>query len=940
MMTSQRRGVRFSMNAERRPPAPPPPKPLPPSSPPPKERVLHSIFSPSYHTGKQGSREEVKSTFHSPPRTSYASSSEEGPTIVGATLSTQPNNLSPISAISAFTAGTSHWQQEKTQRTRITSSADDDLNRSVDTLNTIEMLNFKFIRSCDSTDRLERVLKVLNNTKRDSPLLLQETKDRLNALRQTQNQQISVQKSGNTKSPLIFHQTEENAVATEFESPGKEYFSSCAANISRITNGNSTLDSIDPTKTSSLNLTLSPQSVLHGVDFVDTPSGEERKSFFQPPAIDDSPNPNENLVAERRLSPIEERTGSSPVPPPPPPPPRVDSRKSTKGVQGSFLQKLQNLEDAKKKAEEVVENLQTQVQQANNNTKHMETVVREMEKDKKKQHEDTERERKIFQAKRRQSSTVEKGLQERVSSLIQQLRQTEEKSRLVMRAEKNIRVEREKQLSNVQQKNQELNELLERAKQNLESMKRRQASFRMELFRCMGLSIDEWRNSSSRDLLAELSKKMNTMSEENRNAKIAIQSRLKIAEERDRLEAQLQKTIDEKNQLQEENSKLSDRIQDLAQEVESSRAYIDKLLKTSHKTNQDDREAREEKYKTVIQNLRQQIRKQGSTVKLELYKSALDDGKKKSQDLQDANNRIATLVSKVAELEQTDKTSRALGSLSSPEGKQAVRRVAASPTEYLNGETNTRSLGKPLRHIMDIRQMKDETEIRPIPFKIDQSYEKMETKTPIQRKKTRTKTPKSHDKTVSVITQHKSPDYQSAWTKRRNKDDLLGFEVLIPTEAIEKPEESATRFEEADFSVWNDNVVSPQVKSKTANYPLRNKFALKHLNRGNNKNKSPLLARKERRQRQEEVKRILSQTQENHTTQTPVSKKDFRTRLVGAENVDPTKSDFAPVSSPRKSSTPRELVRQAGGRKALAEKVRRMRSPSSKVRTAAVQRIR
>ena len=437
------------------------------------------------------------------------------------------------------------------------------------------------------------------------------------------------------------------------------------------------------------------------------------------------------------------------------------------------------------------------------------------------------------------------------------------------------------------------------------------------------------------------------MSEENCNAKVAIQSRLKIAEERDRLEAHLQKTIEEKNKLQEENAKLSDRIQDLAQEVESSRVYIDKLLKTSRDANEGDWEAREAKYKTVIQNLRQQIRKQGSTVKLELYKSALDDGKKKSQDLQDANQRIATLVAKVAELEKADKTSSDLGPLSSPEGKEAVRRIAASPTEYLNGEMNTRSLGKPVRHVISIENAQEEAGMQPIPFKIDESYDKMETKTPVQRKKTpTTKTPKSHDKTVSVITQHKSPDYQDAWTKRRNKDDLLGFEVLIPSEAMEKPVQSAKRYEEADFNVWNDdNVVSPQVKP--SNYPSRNKFVLKHLNMSTNNSKSPLLVRKEKRERQEEAKRrgIYSLTQGSSSAVTPGSKKEEHDALVGTENVDPARSecnsaDFAPVSSPRKPSTPRELARQAGGRKALAEKVRKMRSPSSKLRVAAIQRIR
>lgn len=494
-MTPQRRGVRFSMNAGRRPPEPVPPKPVPPSSPPPKERVLHSIFSPSYNKGKEETRGEITSDFHSPPRTRYLTASEDGPVIVGATLSTQSQNLSPISAISAFTAGTSHWQQEKTQRARITPFSDDALNTSVDTLNTIEMLNFKFIRSCDSIENLERILKVLSNTKKDSPLLFQETKDRLKALRQMQHEQNGFRKSVTSKAlPHPLYNENEVAGETEFEeSPGKEYFYSYAANISRITNGNSTLDSIDPTKASSLNLTLSPQSVLHGVDFVDdTSSAEEIKLFIPAPTMNSTSSPNEAVVKEHRLSPIEERMGRRPVPPPPPPPPKpIETRKSPEEVQVSFLQKLQSLEAAKKSADEVVKSLQTQVQQANNSTKHMQGVVEEMKKEKKHQNEKLEKERQIFQEHQRKASTVERGLQERVSTLIEQLRETEEKARLVMSAEKKIRVETEKQLSKVQEKNHELNAMLEKAKQNLESMKQRQASFRMELFRCMGLSIDE-----------------------------------------------------------------------------------------------------------------------------------------------------------------------------------------------------------------------------------------------------------------------------------------------------------------------------------------------------------------------------------------------------------------------------------------------------------------
>ena len=94
-------------------------------------------------------------------------------------------------------------------------------------------------------------------------------------------------------------------------------------------------------------------------------------------------------------------------------------------------------------------------------------------------------------------------------------------------------------------------------------------------------------------------------------------------QERNCLDAKLQETRREKQELQQENVKLSKKIQDLAEEVSSSRAYIDKLLKTSHETEQSDWEIREEKYKKVVQNLRQQIRKQASAVSIDLVRFRL-----------------------------------------------------------------------------------------------------------------------------------------------------------------------------------------------------------------------------------------------------------------------------------------------------------------------------
>jgi len=100
-----------------------------------------------------------------------------------------------------------------------------------------------------------------------------------------------------------------------------------------------------------------------------------------------------------------------------------------------------------------------------------------------------------------------------------------------------------------------------------------------------------------------------------------------------------------------ENIRLGKRIEELSLEVTSSRAYIDKLLKTSHETNKSNWERKEEEYVTVVRNLRQQIRKQTSSVSIELYKAAVDTGKMKQVQLDEAKRKISTLERSVQKLE-------------------------------------------------------------------------------------------------------------------------------------------------------------------------------------------------------------------------------------------------------------------------------------------------
>jgi hypothetical protein len=446
----------------------------------------------------------------------------------------------------------------------------------------------------------------------------------------------------------------------------------------------------------------------------------------------------------------------------------------------------------------------------------------------------------------------------------------------------------------------------------------------------------------------------------------------KIVEERDRLDARLHETLREKQTLQEENMNLSEKIQDLAEEVASSRAYIDKLLKTSHDVEQSDWETREEKYKTVIKNMRQQIRQQTSAVSIDLYKNAVDDGKMKEMELKNAGKKIASLVSKVNKLEK-EHNARLSPPVTSPEGKEAVRRVATSPTEYLKNGMYSRSLGKPIRPALNITSetpTSKESKQEQLPVGFENSHPKSklqtgsETTVPLQN----TSTPASKLNFSAQKPEHKTmwsvPQYKTTSGSRQQvasqpkkvitkpvenrqsspKNDLIGFNVLVPTEAIEKSKQNPK--DQVDILAWVDNYTrNHNQESKNPNqYKTKKVFQAVQDHTKSDENhgntfKSPLLGRRDRRLRKE-----VTPTNKSRSPQTglPLANKNVvptpivSKTVVGNENIDPGNNGkdnamFSPKST-TKSSTPMRKARLVGGRKALADKLRKMRSPPAKAR--------
>ena len=276
-------------------------------------------------------------------------------------------------------------------------------------------------------------------------------------------------------------------------SPGNVFFNGCTANISRITNGNTTLDSIDPSK-STLNFSLSPQSILMGTKLVDAPfievadsekllfpdTGTRSGSIAETSARKSLLNDNQKLSEEvKELSLV-----------------AMDLDTSRISQHESFIQKLEDLENAKRDAEELVKNLSTKVEKADSEKNDLIERMQKLQKEQEKTQQDLERQRLKIRTKHDEARAVETRLMIKISELTEALAQERENSRLVIGAEKGLRLRRERELS-------EQNRTLQEIRSNLETMKNNHLHFRMELLQAIGVNDFEVRKYCSIVLLSQ-----------------------------------------------------------------------------------------------------------------------------------------------------------------------------------------------------------------------------------------------------------------------------------------------------------------------------------------------------------------------------------------------------------------------------------------------------
>jgi hypothetical protein len=96
---------------------------------------------------------------------------------------------------------------------------------------------------------------------------------------------------------------------------------------------------------------------------------------------------------------------------------------------------------------------------------------------------------------------------------------------------------------------------------------------------------------------------------------------------------------------------LTKELQHLQDELTASRAYTDEFMSSARANQQKAWEKQEAVYKKAIRGLKQQLRTEEAVVSMELYKSAVEEGKTKISECESYQEKVSRLNLKVAQLE-------------------------------------------------------------------------------------------------------------------------------------------------------------------------------------------------------------------------------------------------------------------------------------------------
>jgi hypothetical protein len=154
--------------------------------------------------------------------------------------------------------------------------------------------------------------------------------------------------------------------------------------------------------------------------------------------------------------------------------------------QQSFVKKLEELERAKKQAEQTVQNMKTKMTSADGKTKDLIDTMRKIQQEQIETRQNQEKERILREQKHDYARQIEERLRLKVEELTKEMAKAGEQSRLKVVAERGLRIKTEKELTGENLRNKELNGVLRESEKHLESLKRSHMHFRIGLLEAMG----------------------------------------------------------------------------------------------------------------------------------------------------------------------------------------------------------------------------------------------------------------------------------------------------------------------------------------------------------------------------------------------------------------------------------------------------------------------
>lgn len=271
-------------------------------------------------------------------------------------------------------------------------------------------------------------------------------------------------------------------------------------------------------------------------------------------------------------------------------------------------------------------------------------IMEDLREQNRKLEEDYRNEKMAHASKSQANADIEKRLSMQLKNLQAQLTASCDKSK--------------KAECNFQRKQFEMNQLLRNAQRHLERVK----ADRDAMIQCLLQATGRQRNEAAtlspsnqkqlmEDICNRTASNQRALDVMTRQLKESDHHRRTVIQKQKETESHLIETVQSVQRLQNENTALLKQIQSLSEQLSVSRKQLDEMYKSGQEIQRIEYEERERKYKSIISEMKNQLRKRENVVPVGLFRTAVAEAKMLAAECKSYKENVSNLTSKVAFLE-------------------------------------------------------------------------------------------------------------------------------------------------------------------------------------------------------------------------------------------------------------------------------------------------